>query len=143
MKNSFKQTFTAILFLLIFCFQVKSQTNKYSEKEIITMIKSFYTAYITETSKMPPDFNKIEVIKKEYCTLSLLNKIEMQELDYDPFLKAQDCDAETLKTLSIKKDIKQKNLFYVSYNDNYTKTEITIKLIIKKENDSYKIDTIY
>lgn len=91
---------------------------------------------------MPPDFEKINSIKKKYCTANLLRKIEKDELDYDPFLNAQDSNIEWIKTLSVKKDTKENNLYYVSYKDTYNGTQIVIKLIVLKEKESYKIDAI-
>ena len=41
-----------------------SAQNTFSDDRIIEMINRFYTAYVTEISKMPEDGDKIEFIKK-------------------------------------------------------------------------------
>lgn len=133
--------FTTILMLfnIVSC---KGQPQiETSDEEIMKMIKDFYTNYITENVKMPPDGSKIFSLKKKYCTTYLLEKINNQELDYDPFLKAQDSNIEWLKTLIIKKDPSKKGFYEVSYTDN-TK-QIVIKLTVIKQNESFKIDSIW
>lgn len=115
--------------------------DKSSDEQILEMLKTFYTVYITENTKMPIDIAKIESLKKQYCTTTLLQKIQNEEYDYDPFLKAQDCSIEWLNTLSIKRE-NLNNQYIVTYFDDYSKTNITIKIIIVKELDSYKIDSI-
>jgi len=115
--------------------------NKSSDEEIMSMIKSFYTGYITENVKMPPNGSKIFSLKKKYCTTYLINKINNQELDFDPFLKAQDSNIEWLKTLTVKKNVSKKGFYIVSYTDN--NKQIIIKLNVIKQNESFKIDSIW
>ena len=91
---------------------------------------------------MPPNDSIIELIKVKHCTANLINKINREEQDFDPFLNAQDCNIEWLKTLSYKNDERNKNLYYVSYYDNYNNVKIIIKLIVVKEKEFYKIDNI-
>lgn len=128
--------------MLFSTFNCQSNPPSSTDEQIISMLKEFYTAYITENAKMPADFTKINLIKKKYCTANLLSKIEKEELDYDPFLNAQDSNTEWLKTLTIKKDTKENNLFQVSYKDTYSGTQVIIKLIVIKEMESYKINAI-
>jgi hypothetical protein len=72
-----------------------------------------------------------------------LNKLKEDELDYDPFLKAQDSNTEWLKTLSIKKDLKESNHYQILYLDTYNNSQIKITVIVVKEKESYKIDSIF
>jgi len=127
-----------VLFSTLNC---QSKQSGSTDKQVIIMLKDFYTSYITENAKMPPDFSKINSIKNKYCTSTFLHKLETDKLDYDPFLNAQDCDTEWLKTLLIKMDT-EKNLYQVSYKDISSGTQVVIKLIVKKENKVYKIDAI-
>jgi len=69
----------------------------------------------------------------------LLAKIKT--LDYDPFLKAQDCDVEWLKRLNIKEDAKE-DWFVVSYSYvDYlnTKQNVVIRLKVISNDKSYSI----
>jgi len=142
MKTKMFMIFFTTSFMLFNMVSCKSQTqNKSSDEEIKNMIKSFYTGYITENVKMPPNGSKIFSLKKQYCTTYLLDKINNQELDYDPFLKAQDANLEWLKTLIVKKDSSKKDFYAVSYTDN--NKQIIIKLNVIKQNDSFKIDSIW
>ena len=121
-----------------------SQSNS-SDEQMVTMLKKFYTNYITESAGTA-DEKKLDLIKRQYCTAELLKKIEQQlktgALDYDPFIMAQDCDKEWLKTLKVKKDAVNNNIFLITYVDNYNKKQITIHLRVIKQKDSYKIDAI-
>lgn len=115
--------------------------DKSSDEQVLSVLKSFYTSYIAENVKMPPNGPKIISIKEKYCTTSLLDKINSQELDYDPFLKAQDCNAEWLNTLTIKADSTKKGLYNVSYIDN--NTQVTVKLVVVRDKESYKISSVW
>lgn len=107
------------------------------------MLKQFYTEYITEILKTDPSEKKLKSIKKQYCTAGLLSKIQSVELDYDPFLNAQDADEDWLKTLSVRKDPQRKKDGYIiSLVDKDTETKTTVKLIVIKEKERYKIDAI-
>jgi hypothetical protein len=108
------------------------------------MLKEFYTQYVTESQKRPgPSRRKnINEIKKHYCTQNLLIKIATEELDSDPFLKAQDIDSSCLKTLTIKRDFKKNNLYQVTYLDSYSQHNRTIMIAVVKQKDEFKIDDI-
>jgi hypothetical protein len=111
------------------------------EQQIIKMLRSFYTIYITENSKENSDEKMLQALKKNTCTNNLLHNIK--GLDYDPFLSAQDCDNNYLKTLTIKKNPKGTNLFKISYMDGYSKKPLVIGLTVVKLKDGYKIDSIW
>jgi len=128
--------------MLFSAYSCQSNQPGSTDEQIISMLKDFYTAYIIENAKMPTDYEKINSMKKNYCTANLLNKIEKEEFDYDPFLNAQDSNIEWLNTLTVKKDIKNDNLYKVSYKDTFSGTQVLIKLIVIKEKESYKINAI-
>jgi len=114
-----------------------------SEVQVLSMLKSFYTSYIIENSKVPDDFKKINSIKHKYCTTSLLHKIKKLKLDYDMFLQANDIDSVMLKTLDVKKDSIRNNLYYVSYLDIFNNKTVTINLMVIKQKEDYKIDAVW
>ena len=107
------------------------------------MLKEFYTRYITEISKNPPSEKKLHSIRKQYCTAGLLSRMKELQLDYDPFINAQDTDDSWIKTLSVKRHPeKGKGFYIVSFSDTESKTTVTITLSVIKEKDDYKIDGI-
>jgi hypothetical protein len=127
------------------CGQAK---NNSSDKQVIVMLKGFYTSYINVFSTISPaQIQKLNSIKAKYCTASLLAKIENQlksgELDYDPFLKAQDVDTGWLKTLSFEKDSKKADFYIVSYVDNSSNTKVAIHLTVVKQGENYKIASVW
>jgi len=91
---------------------------------------------------MPEDFKKIDSIKNQYCTSSLLHKIKRLNLDYDIFLQANDMDTVMLKTLDIKKDSRRNDLYTVSYLDVFNNKTVSIELIIVRQKELYKIDSL-
>ena len=135
-------TLGIILFNMFSCKSNQPQENT-SDEQILGMLKSFYSSYITENAKMPLNIAKIKSIEEKYCTINLLSKLENQELDYDPFLKAQDSNIDWLKTLTIKRDSTKQDLYNVSYIEIYSNTKVTIKLIVIKQEEFYKIDSVW
>lgn len=137
--------FTGIVIFFYSCCNF-AQNNLSEDQQIRDMLKEFYKIYITQIDKGPINRKKENSIKKKYCTTRLLEAIKNdKELDYDPLIDAQDADIESLKTLSIKKNIGIASGYIVTYEssskyDNYEKT--SIKLTVVKEKDGYKIDSV-
>lgn len=106
------------------------------------MLTKFYKAYIPAFASSD-EVNQTQKLQKQYTTAKLnawINKqTEAVELDYDPFLNAQDCDIYWLKTLKIEKDAKTPNLYIVSYVDKYNPKRNYVKLFVTKERNQYKI----
>ena len=130
-----------LLFGCNYAKSIQAQENK-SEKEMICMIKNFYTAYITENSKMPIDTLQIDALKKKHCTTSLLLKLENEDLDYDPFLNAQDCDINMLQSLNIKKAQVATDVYIISYLAEGHEDPVVIKMKVTKKGDAWMIDEI-
>lgn len=86
----------------------KSNTIK-TDKQMEKMLMTFYTSYLQEFSNqnLKESERKLDSIKDRYCTKTLLdsisNEFENNELDYDPFIKAQDVSVNMIKSLSINK----------------------------------------
>jgi len=117
-----------------------------SDRQALAMLKEFYTAYITELSKWPLNTKKLNEIKKKYCTVSLLNKINAQlesgKLDSDPLLQAQDVDISWLKTLSFNRTVKRLNTYTVSYLDTASNEKVIMYLTVIKQGEFFKISSV-
>lgn len=123
------------------CQTIITEKNS-SDKQIVEMLKKFYNEYLTEIDKMPLNQKKINLVKQKFCTSKLLKKIDLLELDYDPFVNAQDFDSEVLKTIKFTKDSKSLNIYKACYIYSFNKKNICIKLRIIKTNNNFKIDDI-
>ena len=130
-----------ILFSNIMYSQEKQKGNNSSDKEIVEMLKTFYKEYVTENDKMPVNDEKVELIKKKYCTSKLLKKMGVINFDSDPFLDAQDIEPSLLKTIKFTKD-KSSNTYKVCYLTTFNNKTVCIKLRIIKVNNTFKIDDI-
>ena len=139
-----KKNICIYLFMIGMSFYNNSygQISSSSDKQIRETLKSFYKVYIAENDKMPIDEKKLNSIKRKYCTLKFIKKMKASDLDYDPFVKAQDYDKNWLKTMKINKDSK-KNIYVVCFMDTYVKTNICVKLLVLKVNKEFKIDNVY
>jgi Protein of unknown function (DUF3828) len=78
------------------------------------ILGDFYTSYMKEFTDLSSGHEqKTNEILKKYCTVSLIKKIPKlaDQIDSDPFLKAQDSDSSWTKSLAIKKDLKTKRIY--------------------------------
>ena len=127
----------------------QAQENS-SDTQASNMLRTFYTCYI-KAYNCSNDLNLVEkefdFLKKKYCTKDLLDKIAKQlkndELDYDPFIKAQDSNIGNEKTLNIKKDGEKNNIYIVTYVDVYDHKIKVINVHLVKQKDGYKIDSVW
>jgi len=117
------------------------QTSQ-TDQQIMSGLKTFYTEYIIQTDKLPDKANT-DSLKSAYCTSDLLQTIESQKLDYDPFLKAQDCDKAWLKTLIISKNHDKEGEYRISFLDSFKGERIEIRLKVVSEKGVYKIDSVF
>lgn len=141
MKQKLLLFYLTLISLLSVANNYASAQNNQSNKEALRMLKEFYTKYITE---FYVGAEKLPSIQRKYCTTKLLHYIPkyIEQTDGDPFLKGQDTDTAYLKTLSIKKDKKRKNIYTVSYIGNPNQ-KITIHLLVVKGKGSFKIDSVW
>ncbi|MBC7449864.1 MAG: DUF3828 domain-containing protein [Cytophagales bacterium] len=128
---------TIIIFLLMACNPASDSSDEQTK-----MLQQFYERYIFECVNMTA--KKDETALKTFCMDNLISKLTKEQLDYDPFLNAQDCDIEWLKTLSIIQENRHSNVYFVSYTYTYDDKINTgsIKLQVVKEQDGYKIGAI-
>lgn len=132
---------------------VHSQSD---EKQVEVMLKDFYTAYHKAwAKKSTPNvlMNELDSLHQVYCTNSLrveLKKLfQEQGLDHDIFTNDYGTDNESMKTLTITKDLSKVNIYIVSYivntedpSNKIVKEKVVVNLSVKKENDTYKINEV-
>ena len=131
-----------VLFINMNCSQEVPKNSK-EESEISNMLKSFYTAYITENAQDREDFKRIEILKTKYCTKSLLNSIRTKDFDADPFINGQDYNEEWVKTLTVNKVVSKNNQFEVCFIVTYDNSLHCVKVTVKKEGEMWKIDGLH
>ena len=104
------------------------------------MIKRFYISYITDVDK--GETSKLDALQKKVCTARLLQRIPKlaDQLDADPFLKAQDSNIKFLKSLTVKEDLKKEGHYIVSYGID---EKVVINLMVVKQDGNYKIDNVW
>jgi hypothetical protein len=142
-----------ILWASIFLFSIHAFTQNQentSDIQASNMVKNFYSGYLKAfNSSLDTHImvKELDFLKKKYCTKDLIVKIDKQlkndEIDYDPFIKAQDANIGDEKTLTIKKDEKKTNVFIVSYVSAYDHFKKVINTHVVKKIDGYKIDSIW
>lgn len=109
-------------------------------QEQITAIAllNFYNKYIPLCSHTGTA-DKIEEQRNKICTAKCRKWLENEELDFDPFLNAQDCDPAWSKSLKIYP--KTNGVFEVIYEISPDqKNRITLYTVT--ENDDVRIDSI-
>jgi hypothetical protein len=129
-------------FFILDCAKAQSvkQPDNVTEEQITRMLKAFYPNYITELSKGTTNQDKVDSLLNRYCTLNLLNEIRFA-WTYYPLLKVNTADVRMLENMTIKKDSKHNDLYYISYLYEGKKT--VVKLIVVNQRGRYKIDYVW
>jgi len=112
------------------------------DTDAAAMLTEFYKQYVAAC--VDDDLNrgakKSEELVIQYCTKALRDKMDAAELDYDPFLNAQDCDPSIFETLTIVKG-KMDNQYTACYlYDAGRKNCMNLEVI--KVGDDYKISDL-
>jgi len=119
-----------------------------ADEEVFAMLKEFYTGYILGFTDISPEGRKREdSILRKYCEPALLRKIDKKtrsgELDWDPFLDAQDMDTTCIKTLKFAKDAAKPDVYVVSYVYPGEKKTSMIHLNVARPATGYKIRDVW
>ena len=141
MKRSFYFVFVLVLCLTVPWGTMRAQaTGGGTADGRVSMLREFYTAYITTFATGTDD--KLLALQRKYCTARLLKRIPdmIEKSDGDPFIKGQDSDTAYLKTLTIIKDAGKEGQFTVSYQADY---KIVIHLTVVERDKKYKIDNVW
>ncbi len=118
------------------------------DKAAIAMLHKFYTSYITISSGEITKSNALlsNTLIRSNCTQKLCDSIQAQtksgDLDWDPFLDAQDVIYSWLQTLSINKNPNLTHGYVIRYFDTYSQKESVIYLHVAMQSGKYLIDDI-
>ena len=133
----FKFNLIFIFFIAVFIFSCAKQDMAQD------VIFDFYNKYLSSSIK---ESEKKEIIKK-YCTKNMLEVLDIlysfdeEEglivgIDYDPFVNAQ--EIPSIENLKIEKQNKTDYKIFL-----WGKNDRGVKLTLKEENNSWKIDSVY
>lgn len=148
--NYLMKTIHLFFTLLLVAFHSINAQNKLvtidHTQEHIQFLEDFYGEYLAGSGLPGPETQMI--IFRKYCTSNLTNKIikmwKNHELDYDPFVFAQDVPSIILDYLKVEKYGKEKNMYEVSYHylneDDSERTRI--RLEVTNTPDGCKISNI-
>jgi hypothetical protein len=106
----------------------------------IQFITGFYLGYITYQTNPKYTQNDVKKLLKNSCTSELLQKIEKEQPDNDPFLNAQDVDKNWLRNLAVKKI--SENEFVVSYKLTNEERRVEIPVQVKQTTSGFRIASV-
>ena len=138
------------LLIVTTAFYTRAQIITPNDKQAETMLRTFYTAYMSAFSGDDQKFEQaLKGLKNKYCSAKCRKQILKlaDETDGDPIIKGQDSDAKWAKTLIIEKDRIRAGLFLVSYKSPLYNSKgkiiqmtTAIKLIVIRQNGNFVID---
>ncbi|MCL1942027.1 MAG: hypothetical protein FWF54_00520 [Candidatus Azobacteroides sp.] len=99
------------------------------EDKGVDVLKVFYQEYISACCNLPESYDVLDRVKKKYLSDNLYKRLEVADLDYDPFLNSQDCNENWLKTLDIKLVYNENNIYKICYNNGDNEICIILSLI--------------
>ena len=106
-------------------------------------IKNFYSAYISTQLKMPVDFRQADAIVDAACSKTLIEYLDTADLDYDPFLNAQDVFEAWQTHISIVPHDSLPLCYWVHLEDPQNSNASAIVLIrLRQEEENFKIDQL-
>jgi len=126
--------------------------NDIGNKRPEIVLKEFYT--VRSTLKLTAkDHHRLDSLQRKYCTVRLRNELkadfQANGLDHDLLTLDNGIDAESLETISVKKDPTKANDYIVSYtvsdvdpSNKPIKKKVAIRLTVAKEKGDFKIDSV-
>ena len=107
-----------------------------------TTIERFYTEYLDALVRnVDVEVGRVE---DKYLSRSLARRIRRMygtmELDYNPFMQAQDFDSHSLDGMRIENTGASENIYRVYLWDSYNKQYKQVDLMMKRTRDGYVVD---
>ena len=107
-----------------------------------TTIERFYTEYLDALVRN--DDVAVGRVEDKYLSRSLARRIRRMygtmELDYNPFMQAQDFDPHSLDGMRIENTGASENIYRVYLWDSYNKQYKQVDLMMKRTRDGYVVD---
>lgn len=107
-----------------------------------TTIERFYTEYLDALVRN--DDVEVGRVEDKYLSRSLARRIrrmyDTMELDYNPFMQAQDFDSHSLDGMRIENTGASENIYRVYLWDSYNKQYKQVDLMMKRTRDGYVVD---
>lgn len=107
-----------------------------------TTIERFYTEYLNALVRN--DDVAVGRVEDKYLSRSLARRIRRMygtmELDYNPFMQAQDFDSHSLDGMRIENTGASENIYRVYLWDSYNKQYKQVDLMMKRTRDGYVVD---
>lgn len=110
--------------------QSNKETSNFDDSKGIEMLNAFYSEYLPLVENSINN-SEIESLQAHYCTKAFMQKLEKLEIDYDPFINAQDASAESVGSLKIQRVSDREKTFSVSYI--YPGNEVPNEIILTLE----------
>jgi hypothetical protein len=106
-------------------------------------IKEFYAAYLAANLKMPIDYKQVDAIVDASCTPSLITYMDTAEMDFDPFLNAQDVFDAWQSHIQVKAHDSMPMCYWVQLDDPQNSNASAIILVqLKQQGNEWKIDKL-
>ncbi len=131
-----------ITFTICFAGMLTAKEQSSTSEKEVQFITDFYSTYIKICDESLSFMEERTVLKSKYCTVKLLAELEEKNLDYDPFLNAQDCSKEWIKSINVTAISDEEYNYEVSYNSGYNNKIISIKIGVIMQNDELKINSV-
>lgn len=121
----------------------KSSAKAAAPVDAVSAIRQFYTEYIEEWLSDDADFEtRIEAVKERHLSTELLDRLQRAELDFDPFLLAQDCDRSMLEKLTVEPADESDNAYIIGLWDSYNSQYSTVVLRVDTEGTIADISSV-
>lgn len=107
------------------------------------MLKDFYEGYLSASLRSPIDYQQTDALIDAHCTASLIQYLDTAELEYDPFLNAQDFSDAWQNNIIIKPHAQIPNTYWVHLDDpKNSNASVIIQVKLKQEAGVWKIDEL-
>ncbi|MDU1892929.1 MAG: DUF3828 domain-containing protein [Dysgonomonas sp.] len=107
------------------------------------MVKHFYESYMKDMAENARDNEVREILMEMFLTPQFRVKLaEMEEIDCDPLLNAQDFDSNWISSLKVEQFPRMPETFLVSYNAGGKIVRLIVSVNDDEDDDHYQINDV-